>query len=141
MTISVTIHIQCLFSRFGFIKDFPYNEGIYLCYQTGSKHGVYRYVHYTGALFMTIVNDNCYGYRWILNYTLTKRWKSSVTLDQDAVRKLVKNMRGFCENREGKLAKYLESFTVKCQDNSGVQTKEKLGNDVFERVLETCPDD
>jgi hypothetical protein len=90
---------------------------------------------------MTIVNDNSYGYRWILNYTLTKRWKSSVTLDQDAVRKLVKNMRGFCENREGKLAKYLESFTVKCQDNSGVQTKENLGNDVFERVLETCPDD
>ena len=137
----MTIHIQCIFSRFGFIKDFPYNEGIYSCYQTGSKHGVYRYVHYTGALVMTIVNDNSYGYRWILNYTLTKRWKSSVTLDQDAVRKLVKNMRGFCENREGKLAKYLESFTVKCQDNSGVQTKENLGNDVFERVLETCPDD
>ena len=88
---------------------------------------------------MTIQNDgsDSYGYIWILNYTLTKRWKSSVTLDQDAVRKLVKNLREFCENREGKLAKYLESFTVKYQDNSGVQAQDKSGNDVFERVLET----
>ena len=133
--------------RFGFLKDFPYNEGIYVHYQeeTIRELRVYRYIHYTGALFMTIFDDasnsDLYGYKWILNYTLTKRWKSSVTLDQDSIKKLVKDVREFCENTEGKLEKYLKSFTVKCQSSSAVTGQEKPGNDVFERVLETCSDD
>jgi hypothetical protein len=87
---------------------------------------------------MTIMDGgDSYGYTWRLNFALTKRWKSSVTLDQNAIRELVKSLREFCENREGKLARFLESFTVKSQDNSGVQADEKSGNDVFERVLET----
>ena len=92
---------------------------------------------------MTIVNDNSdsYGYVWILNYTLTKRWKSSVTLDQDAIRELVKDLRVFCENREGELMEFLESFTAKCTDNSVFPVQEKPGNDMIERVLETCSED
>ena len=107
-------------------------------HQAEIKPRVYRYVHYSGALFMTIMDDNdSYGYIWRLNYALTKRWKSSVTLDQDAVRKLVKSLREFCKNKEGNFAGFLDSFAVKCQENSDVQTGGKSSNDVFERVLET----
>ncbi|XP_028415172.1 GATOR complex protein DEPDC5-like isoform X2 [Dendronephthya gigantea] len=132
---------EAILKRFGFIKDFPYNDGIYSCYKDG-HNSVFRYIHYTGGLFMTLVNDDSdsFGYVWTLNYTITKRWKSSVTLDQDAIRTLVKDLRTFCENEEGKLEKYLESFTVKSQINFD-QTQGSLGNDVFERVLEACPDD
>ena len=92
---------------------------------------------------MIIVTDSSgsYGYVWTLNYTLTKRWKSSVTLDQDAIRKLVKDLCRFCENGEGELTDFFKSFTAKCQDNSAFPTQEKSGNDMFERVLETFSDE
>lgn len=91
---------------------------------------------------MTLVNDDSdmYGYVWMLNNTITKRWKSSVTLDQDVIRTLVKDLRTLCQNEEGKLEKYLESFTMKSPINIDM-AQGSLGNDVFERVLEACPDD
>lgn len=116
--------LRCLFScRFGFLKDFPYGSGINENHSRNrNPPSSYRYVHFTGTLFMTLLDSKqqqfvmdvkdkigMYGYVWRLNNVLTKRWKSSVTIDHETICKLVKHIKAFCDNKDGKLAKFLKT--------------------------------
>ena len=52
---------------------------------------------------------------------LTKRWKSSVTLDGEATKKLVQELQDFCENKDGKLETFVTSLS-----------QQEKGDNVFE---------
>lgn len=67
---------------------------------------------------MTIVDKkdgwNSYGYVWIINKMLTKRWRSSVTPDGEATKRLLQEIRDFCENKDGKLEEFEASLSGNC---------------------------
>ena len=88
------------------------------------------YVHTSGVAFVRISNcdeeDNpfksglpkpeteqlsssSWGFYWMHNYMLTKRWRSAATGDSEAAGKLRSEFEDFCADKEGALKTFWES--------------------------------
>nr|XP_046911895.1 LOW QUALITY PROTEIN: GATOR complex protein Iml1-like [Dermatophagoides farinae] len=49
------------------------------------------------------------GFLWCWNYLITKRWKTNVTGDENSMRKIMQDFRGFCQNKDDRLVEFYSS--------------------------------
>ena len=88
------------------------------------------YVHTSGAAFVRISNleeeedpftiglpreemeqasSNSWGFHWMHNYMLTRRWRSAATGDSEAANTLRSELEDFCADKNGALKSFWES--------------------------------
>ena len=88
------------------------------------------YVHTSGVAFVRILNldeeedrfttglsgqdveqpsSGCWGYHWMHNYMLTRRWRSVATGDGEAANTLRGELEDFCADKNGALKTFWES--------------------------------
>lgn len=78
------------------------------------------YVHTSGVAFVRIshgdeeedlfsTSNSRWGFYWMPNFMLTKRWRSAATGDKGAGSKLMSELEDFCADKNGVLVKFWES--------------------------------
>lgn len=88
------------------------------------------YVHTSGVAFVRILNldeeedpftiglsrievqqpsSGCWGFHWMHNYMLTRRWRSAATGDSEAANTLRGELEDFCADKNGALKTFWES--------------------------------
>lgn len=88
------------------------------------------YVHTSGVAFVRIINldekedlftigssrreveqpsNDCWGFHWMHNYMLTRRWRSAATGDSEAANTLRGELEDFCADKNGALKTFWES--------------------------------
>lgn len=130
-----------LFNRFGFLRDSPYGSlhvSSPMVQVTPVQCRANDYVHTSGVAFVRIphleedgdafsfglyrpeMKEPCngtWGFYWMPNYMLTKRWRSSATGDKGAGSKLRSEFEDFCADKNGVLKEFWES----CKEAAGFQ--------------------
>ncbi|KAF7490231.1 GATOR complex protein DEPDC5 [Sarcoptes scabiei] len=60
------------------------------------------------------------GFLWCWNYLITKRWKTNVTGDENSMRKIMKDFRGFCSNKNDRLQEFWRLYRLKINNESQI---------------------
>ncbi|KAG8178705.1 hypothetical protein JTE90_011631 [Oedothorax gibbosus] len=76
--------------------------------QISSPHEEYITRHFSGVQTkrlsaMNEETDTKIGFLWSWNYMITKRWKNSGTVDENFMRKVMRDFRSFCLNHKSRL--------------------------------------
>ena len=139
-------------SRFGFIRDSPYGSmhvSSPMVQMTLVQCRAHDYVHTSGVAFVRIstweddndpfMNDQhgsimdqhsgrYWGFYWMPNHMLTRRWRSAATGDKGSESKLRSELEDFCADKNGVLTKFWESCTATARRllQKGVEEEDKI---------------
>ena len=148
----MTTALCCFVSRFGFIRDSPYGSihvSSPMVQMTPVQCRAHDYVHTSGVAFVRIstweddndpfMNDQhgsimdqhsgrYWGFYWMPNHMLTRRWRSAATGDKGSESKLRSELEDFCADKNGVLTKFWESCTATARRllQKGVEEEDKI---------------
>jgi len=127
------LFLEAILQRFGFIRDSPYGSmhvSSPMVQVTPVQCRANDYVHTSGVAFVRILNldeeedlftigssrreveqpsSDCWGFHWMHNYMLTRRWRSAATGDSEAANTLRGELEDFCADKNGALKTFWES--------------------------------
>jgi len=127
------LFLEDILQRFGFIRDSPYGSmhvSSPMVQVTPVQCRANDYVHTSGVAFVRILNldeeedpftiglsrleveqpsSGCWGFHWMHNYMLTRRWRSAATGDSEAANTLRGELEDFCADKNGALKTFWES--------------------------------
>ncbi|CAL1272423.1 unnamed protein product [Larinioides sclopetarius] len=77
-------------------------------HQISSPHDEYITRHFSGVKnkrlsLLNAETDTKIGFLWSWNYMITKRWKNAGTVDENFMRKVMRDFRSFCLNHNSRL--------------------------------------
>ncbi|KAH9414857.1 GATOR complex protein depdc5 [Dermatophagoides pteronyssinus] len=87
----------------------PNKRGKFLqCIDQEMGHEAYITRHFSGMQLkgQDAHIDTKIGFLWCWNYLITKRWKTNVTGDENSMRKIMQDFRGFCQNKDNRLVEF-----------------------------------
>ncbi|CAH3021981.1 unnamed protein product, partial [Porites evermanni] len=139
-------------SLFGFIRDSPYGSmhvSSPMVQMTPVQCRAHDYVHTRGVAFVRIstweddddpfMNDQhgsimgqhsgrYWGFYWMPNHMLTRRWRSAATGDKGSESKLRSEVEDFCADKNGVLTKFWELCTATARKllQKGVEEEDKI---------------
>ncbi|GFR17135.1 GATOR complex protein DEPDC5 [Trichonephila clavata] len=102
--------------------------------QISSPHDEYITRHFSGVRNkrlspLNAETDTKIGFLWSWNYMITKRWKNAGTVDENFMRKVMRDFRSFCLNRNSRLEEKLSNvFEI-------LQLESLNGNKIFNKYF------
>ncbi|XP_054714786.1 GATOR complex protein Iml1-like [Uloborus diversus] len=80
-------------------------------HQISSPHDEYITRHFSGVKnkrlsALNAETDTKIGFLWSWNYMITKRWKNAGTVDENFMRKVMRDFRAFCSNQNSRLEEF-----------------------------------
>lgn len=152
-------YVSCIFfflSRFGYIRDTPYGSthvSTPMMQVTPVQCRENDYVHTSGVAFVRILlnwdededpiengpprpekgqlSSSSWGFYWMQNYMLTKRWRSAATGDNEAADKLRGELEDFCADKEGVMSSFWES----CHEAARREAQKRIEKDEAEAKM------
>ena len=77
------------------------------------------------------LSSSSWGFYWMQNYMLTKRWRSAATGDNEAADKLRGELENFCADKEGVMSSFWES----CHEAARREAQKQIEKDEAEAKM------